>query len=91
MKDKTEKNKAGGRFLPWWLHLILAILSYCLLKYGVDQFDTSGSQSTPLSLMAEQAAPIVAIGFLLLAANALYKKDPPKSGEKRDDDLLENQ
>lgn len=49
---------------PWWLSLLLAVITYAGLKYGL-----AGS---PLAKLA----PLVAIGFLLLAAKQLYDGDP---------------
>lgn len=50
---------------PWWLSLLLAVIVYPLLKYGL-----SGS---PLAKLA----PLATIGWLLLAAKQLYDGDPP--------------
>ncbi len=49
---------------PWWLSLLLAVIAYAALNYGL-----AGS---PLAKLA----PLVAIGFLLLAAKQLYDGDP---------------
>ena len=49
---------------PWWLSLLLAVIVYPALKYGL-----AGS---PLAKLA----PLVTIGFLLLAAKQLYDGDP---------------
>lgn len=91
MKKKTNEKKNKWRGLPWWLHLIFAIASYSLLKYGVAEINAAGPGRPALALLAEQAAPIVAVIFLLLSANALYRKDTPKDDEKPDDDLSEDQ
>jgi hypothetical protein len=77
-----KKMNRPEKFIPWWLHLLFAVLCYGLLKYGVPQLIASGHFPPRLALPAEQASPIAAIIFLLLAANSLYSKDPPKDSSK---------
>lgn len=72
------KKKSLIQKIPWWLHLLFAILSYCFLSYLLPSIGTAESATGKLLQMAPQAAPIVAAAFLLLAANALYKDDPQK-------------
>lgn len=77
--------------ISWWLYLILAILSYYIFSYILPTFSTTGSNLDKLFEMAPEAAPIISIVFLLLAANGLYKDAPgqttlkEKSSEEKKD------
>ena len=77
--------------IPWWLHLFFAILSYCTLSYLLPSLGAPEDVAGKLLRMAPQAAPIVTVAFLLLAANALYKDDPPKDIRKEDADHSEDE
>lgn len=54
---------------PWWLSICLAILSYSGLKYGLPLL--AGEEILPEDFL-KLLAPLVAMGFLLLAAKQLY-------------------
>lgn len=58
---------------PWWGSVILAIIGYIGLKYGVVYLLEPESR---LSGLLPQFAPVVAMGLLLLAAKQLYDNDP---------------
>lgn len=81
-----DKEASKNRYrIPWWLYLLFAIISYCTLKYILPSLATPGSASAKLFALAPEAAPILAIVFLLLCANGLYRDDPlPKSDEGKD-------
>ncbi len=66
---------------PWWGSVILAIITYYGLKYGLA---TYLGDTAPLVRFARLLAPILTVGFLLLAAKQLYDDDaeePPPSDE----------
>lgn len=77
--------------IPWWLYLLFAIISYCSLYYLLPSLAIAGTPIGKLLQMAPQAAPIVAVAFLLLAANALYKDDPIKNVDKEEGDHSEDE
>lgn len=64
----------SNRF-PWWGSIILAILGYTGLKYGVPKLITEDSALAPLVGLVPLLAPLLAIGFLLLAGKQLYDSD----------------
>lgn len=76
MKKEDERGSSAQQ-IPWWAYLTFAILAYPMLYYIIPFLAQKGSLPLPLIPMARQAAPIIAIIFLLLAANALYKNEPP--------------
>ncbi len=80
--DDPSSRPVNTRRIPWWGHLLLAILSYSLLRFGAPAL--SGDADGFWADLAGTAAPIAAIGFLLLAANSVYANDPPQ--KKRDND-----
>lgn len=58
---------------PWWVSVLMAIIGYLGLKYGSGYLLAPGHR---LSGLLPQFAPVVAMGFLLLAAKQLYDNDP---------------
>jgi predicted membrane metal-binding protein len=75
---KTEDERCDTtRQIPWWVYLTFAILAYPMLYYIIPLLGQKGNLPLLLIPMARQAAPIITIIFLLLAANALYKNEPP--------------
>lgn len=79
MHQQTHTSRPSSTHVPWWLHILIAILCYWLLKYFLPSLVQGQSAAGRLLLLAPQLAPIVAIVFLLLAAFALYRSDetPP--------------
>ncbi|OEU49450.1 MAG: hypothetical protein BA862_12210 [Desulfobulbaceae bacterium S3730MH12] len=71
--------------IPWWLSVLLAIFSYCVLKYFAPQLQLSNETLQNMAMAAPGLAPIAAILFLLLAAIRLYDFD----GDTADDDSEE--
>lgn len=69
---------------PWWGSVLLAVLAYCGLKYGMVQL--MGQESRLISLI-RLIAPLAAMGFLLLAGKQLYDEDEKEqnAGEQADD------
>lgn len=81
-ENKKEQNDTGDnkKFqIPWWLYLLFAVCSYSFLQYLVPAIFTNQPQLESFVHLAKQAAPIVAIVFLLPAAHALYQNDTPDS------------
>jgi len=84
MDDNSSSSKRiRKKVIPWWGYLLLALLSYSLLRFGPAAL--FGDPAGPFRALAGKAAPIVAIGFLLLAANGLYANDPPQKKSRNDD------
>lgn len=54
---------------PWWFSVLLSILSYTGLKYGLPLI--AGEEVLPEEFL-KMLAPLTAMGFLLLAAKQLY-------------------
>ncbi len=54
---------------PWWCSVLLAILTYCGLKYGAPKI-VAGDNT--LAGLLPLFAPLAAMGFLLLAGKQLY-------------------
>ena len=75
------------RFLqiPWWLSVLLAILSYSLLKYLAPLLQSSGGTIKDIALFAPRLAPLAAIFFLLLAAIRLYDSDDSNRPDDQED------
>ena len=69
--------------LPWWGTVLLAILSYYSLKYGAQKILP---QDHGLHGFLPLLAPLIAMGFLLLAAKQLYDDDPKAPEESDQDD-----
>lgn len=66
---------------PWWVSVLLAVVSYTGVKYGIPAL--FGSEALPEEFL-KLVAPITAIGFLLLSAKQLYDI-PPEEQEDTDD------
>lgn len=75
---------------PWWASVLLAILAYCGLKYGMVRLLTADHHLIGLCGLL---APLVAMAFLLLAGKQLYDGDnatprgpkPDSSGNGKED------
>lgn len=81
MKDKkiaeispAESTKSTKR-IPWWVNVLLAIGSYCTLKYVVPELQLTHPTLQKLAHAAPTFAPLTTIPFLLLAAKQLYDVD----------------
>jgi hypothetical protein len=71
--------------LPWWGSILVAIVVYCGLKYGIPRLQLVNPILQQLSQAAPSFAPILAIPWLLLAAKQLYDTDAGSSpGEKQE-------
>lgn len=74
-------NKPGKRlppalaWIPWWLSVIMAIVSYISLKYLIPDLIASYATHKPLADFLPQTAPLAAMGFLLFAGVLLYDGD----------------
>ena len=76
-KEKAAKLSAPGspRGIPWWIYILLAIGSYCMLKYGVPGIPSTNPVFLKFFQAAPTFAPPVTILFLLLGAKRLYDAD----------------
>ncbi|SHO51706.1 hypothetical protein [Desulfopila aestuarii] len=72
---------------PWWGSVLLAILAYCSLKYGVREL--LPEEHRLLGLL-QLLAPLAAMALLLLAGKQLYDHDDGESTTEIEDDSLEN-
>ncbi len=78
MKDPKPKELPDPRSshrLPWWIHILLAIGSYYMLKYVVPGLHLTNPTFQKLTQAAPTFAPLASILFLLLAAKRLYDID----------------
>lgn len=85
MKPQKRQDNTK-RYLPWWFHLLVAILSYSFLKFFLVHLASDQAGREELAKAGSQAAPIIAIIFLLLAANALYKNVPKDEPDETDEE-----
>lgn len=77
-----KRNPKRRMAIPWWVYLLLAIVFYIGCKYIVPSFAADAAGKAQLSEAGDLAAPIIAIVFLLLAANGLFKDVPPPSSQQ---------
>lgn len=78
MKDKETTGRGDSKLpqhFPWWANVLLAIGSYCMLKFVVPGLSVSNNSLQKLVQAAPTFAPLVTIPFLLLAAKQLYDTD----------------
>lgn len=89
---KTTKStiaaKPPGR-IPWWVNILLAIGSYCTLKYVVPEINLTNPTWQNLAQAAPTFAPLTTIPFLLQAAKQLYDVDIGDVHKKTSDDSPE--
>ena len=78
---KSSLRKSVFR-IPWWISVLLAIGTYCTLKYVIPDLQPTNSFLDKLRKAAPFFAPLATIPFLLLAAKQLYDSD---IGEEEDD------
>ncbi len=78
-KPQEEQKKKVTNTLPWWLHIIFAIGVYTGGKYALPLLALKSVFLNRISQIGPSLAPIGAILFLLLAANALYSSGPDKN------------
>lgn len=92
MEDKKAPQTISSwlpRPFPWWLSVLLAIGSYCSLKYLIPTLTPSNTTLHNLVQAAPTFAPLATIPFLLLAAKQLYdtdikeKPDPPDNNHPK--------
>jgi hypothetical protein len=91
MKDKKvtiSPTPRSQRRLPWWVSVLLAIGSYCSLKFVVPGLQLTSPTWQKLAQAAPTFAPLVTIPFLLLAAKQLY--DVNEDGRENQDDEPDN-
>lgn len=72
--------------MPWWISVLLALGSYCLLKYLLPGLHPENAGLEKLFQLAPKLAPPAAILFLLLAAKQLYDVDIDQNAAGQDDE-----
>jgi len=72
--------------IPWWVSILLAIISYYFLNYLAPQLQFTSKTLQNFASAAPGLAPIAAIVFLLLAAFRLYDKDGEEPAEEPEED-----
>ena len=82
--EKEKQQESAKKHIPWWLHLAVAILAYSFFKYVLPALPADQAVRENFAVLGNQLAPIIAIVFLLLSANALYKNVPKEKLEERD-------
>ncbi len=82
---KTTKTHSGR--LPWWIYIIIAALLYVGLSYCAPALQPRSPWISALLYLTAKLAPVGAIIFLLLGAQALYDNPEKKldPSETRDD------
>ncbi|MCP4341674.1 MAG: hypothetical protein GY799_23030 [Desulfobulbaceae bacterium] len=83
IKDKESSDSAPPKpatRVPWWVSVLMAIGSYCCLKFIVPGLHLEDPTLQKLSQAAPSFAPLVTIPFLLLAAKQLYDSDIGEEG-----------
>lgn len=83
--ESDKQHSKIAKHIPWWLYLLIAILSYTLFKFVIPTLASDQAGRERLAEAGGLAAPIVAIVFLLLAANALYKNVPSSKEESENE------
>ena len=92
-KSTESEFPSGGKpfRIPWWINILLAIGSYCSLKFVVPELHFTHPALQSLAEAAPAFAPLATIPFLLLAAKQLYDVDNAvKDDEKPENDQGEN-
>jgi succinate dehydrogenase hydrophobic anchor subunit len=87
--ESEKQQDTIKKSIPWWLYLLSAILCYTLFKFALPILASDPAIGERFAEMGKLAAPITAIFFLLLAANALYKdvpEDKPEDPEGTQED-----
>ncbi len=80
---KAEKPRQRRSRITWWNSLLLAICSYIFFKYTAPTLNLQHPVLQELCKASPTFAPIITIGFLLLAAKKLYDGDT--NGEDNQD------
>lgn len=83
------KHHEPARRIPWWVSILLAIGSYCTLKYIIPELTMPNPTLQKLAQAAPTFAPLATIPFLLLAAKQLYDTDIEDDPPDRPDDHLD--
>jgi hypothetical protein len=86
---KSTMAAKPTRRIPWWVNVLLAICSYCTLKYVVPEIHLTHPTLQKLAQAAPTFAPLTTIPFLLLAAKQLYDVDIAGPTHGTPDDALD--
>lgn len=85
MNSKEGGPKKQVRRVPWWATIIMAIVTYCGLKYLLPELTPSNQTLQELFALGPVVAPVLTIPFLLLAAKQLYDVELPKRDNEDED------
>ncbi len=88
MTGKGKRLPPILAWIPWWLSVILAIVSYLSFKYLAPTLAATSAVFQPFAEFLPQMAPLAAMAFLLLATVLLYDGDEDPAPP---DDLPEDQ
>ena len=87
---KSTKSMKSKRRIPWWVNVLLAIGSYCTLKFVVPEIHLTHPTWQNLAQAAPTFAPLATIPFLLLAAKQLYDVDIGDVPQGTPDDMSDD-
>ncbi len=85
-KSTKQSGPGSGNRFPWWVSVLLAIGSYCSLKFVIPGLQPTNPALLKLAQAAPSFAPIITILFLLLAAKQLYDIDAAEDTEDTKDE-----
>lgn len=75
----TQNNNTPRATLwPWWLSVVAATVTYCLLRFVFPELSTENEQLNTFFSLAPDLAPVLTIPLLLLAAKQLYDNSSPE-------------
>jgi hypothetical protein len=86
---KPDNNMTPNRpaiRIPWWVHLLLALLIYPFLYYLIPYFITQSPSLSKYTGLLQQLAPLATIPFLFFAAFGLYDSDKTSSTDMEEGD-----
>jgi len=88
-QKQTDKatNTSETKHIPWWVSIICAIATYCMLKYVLPELEPANQKLKDLFQLGPVVAPLLTIPFLLLSAKQLYDTELPEEKflEENDD------
>lgn len=86
---ESAESRQSSKRIPWWVNVLLAIGSYCTLKFVVPELHLTHPTLQKLAQAAPTFAPLTTIPFLLLAAKQLYDVDIVDVHKNTPDDVAE--
>jgi hypothetical protein len=85
VNDTPDENKRRQIRCPWWISILLAILTYTSMNYLLPNLALTNQTLSNLCKMGPDLAPIPTILFLLLGAKQLYDDVEPETKTQPDD------